>query len=76
MDSNAYYIRRQRWFISLKEEFRKLESEIELQQFQNIVRKNRDSNDAKKNQNAKTSLTVSGTAILNNECHKISQRMW
>ena len=52
VDSIAYYIRRQRRFISLKEEFHKLESEIELQQFQNIVMRNRGSNDAEMNQNA------------------------
>ena len=55
VDSNAYYTRRQRRFISLKEEFHKLESEIELQQFQNIVMRNRDSKDVKMNQNVKGS---------------------
>ena len=55
VNSNAYYTGQQRQFISLKEEFHKLESEIELQHFQNIVRRNRDSNDAKMNQNVKKS---------------------
>ena len=55
VDSIAYYIRRQRQFISLKEEFHKLEYEKELQHFQNIARKSKDAKDAKTNQDAKES---------------------
>ena len=59
---NAFYIGLQLLFILPEEEFHKLESEIELQHFQSIVRKNWGLKDAKMNQNAKTSLTVSGKA--------------
>ena len=55
--------------MSLQEEFHKLEYEIEFQHFQNIVKKNKDSNDANMNQNAKESLTVSGMATSYNSLH-------
>ena len=55
--------------MSLQEEFHKLEYEIELQHFQNIVKKNKDSNDANMNQNAKEFLTVSGMATSYNSLH-------
>ena len=55
--------------MSLQEEFHKLEYEIELQYFQNIVKKNKDSNDANMNQNAKESSIVSGMAISYNSLH-------
>ena len=55
--------------MSLQEEFRKLEYEIEFQHFQSTVKKNKDSNDANMNQNAKESLIVSGMAISYNSLH-------
>ena len=66
---NAYYIRLQRHFMSLQEEFHKLEYEIEFQHFQNIVKKNNDWKDAKMNQNAKEYWIVSGMAIAYNSLH-------
>ena len=61
---NAFYIELQLLFISPEEEFHKLEYEKELQNFQNIARKNKDAKDAKTNQDAKESSTVqSGKAI-------------
>ena len=75
---NAFYIELQLLFISPEEEFHKLEYEIELQHFQNIVRKNNDAKDAKTNQDAKeSSIVQSGKAIsygtdLDIRCDKIS----
>ena len=60
---NAYYIKLRWHFMSLEEEFHKLEYGIWLLHFQSIVKKNKDSKDAKMNRNAKQFLTVSGKAI-------------